>query len=58
MKPRPEASDNRTHADSSPRRAKKLPPGREKQAVLDRADDDAAQAHSSDWRRAHLHAPD
>jgi hypothetical protein len=58
MKPGPEVSDNRSNADNSLRRAKKLPPGREKQSPPDRSDDDAAQAHSNDWRRAHLHAPD
>lgn len=58
MKPMLEASDDRTDADNRLRRAGKLPPGREKQSRLDRAEDDAAQAHSSDWRRAHLHAPD
>jgi hypothetical protein len=58
MKPRPEASDNRTNADDSLRPTKKLPLGRDKQSLLERAEDDAAQAHSNDWRRAHLHAPD
>jgi hypothetical protein len=58
MKPRPEASDPRTNADNSPRQARKRPPGPEKKSVLDRAEDDAAQAHSNDWRRSHLYAPD
>jgi hypothetical protein len=58
MNPRPEVSDNRSNADNSLRRVKKLSPGREKQSPLDRADDDATQAQSGDWRRAHLHAPD
>jgi hypothetical protein len=58
MKPRPEASDNRTDAGNSLRRARKLRRGPEKQSLLDQAEDDEAQAHSSDWRRAHLHAPD
>jgi hypothetical protein len=58
MKPMPEASDHRTGADDSPRRAKKSPAGPEKQSVPDKAKDDKAQAHSNDWRRSHLHAPD
>lgn len=58
MKPRPEASDHRTNADNSPRQAKELPPGSGKKSVLDRAEDDAAQAHSNDWCRSHLYAPD
>lgn len=57
MKPRPEASEPRTNADNSPRH-RKLPPGPERKSVLDRAEDDAAQAHSNDWRRSHLYAPD
>jgi hypothetical protein len=58
MKPAPEASDDRSDADNRLRRTTRLPLGREKQSRLDQAEDDAAQAHSSDWRRAHLHAPD
>ena len=58
MKPTPEASGDRTDADSSLRRTSRLPLGREKQSRMDQAEGDAAQAHSSDWRRAHLHAPD
>jgi hypothetical protein len=58
MKSRPETSDHRTNADNSLRRARKLPPGREKQSLLDQAEDDEAQAHSSDWRHSHLYAPD
>jgi hypothetical protein len=58
MKPRSEASDPGTNADNSPRQTRKLPPGPEKKSRLDRAEDDAAQAHSNDWRRSHLYAPD
>jgi hypothetical protein len=58
MKPTPEASGDRTDAENSLRRARNVTPGREKQSRLDQGEDEAAQAHSSDWRRAHLHAPD
>jgi hypothetical protein len=58
MKPRPEASDDRTSADNSLRRTKKRSLRHERQPFLDQAEDDEAQAHSSNWRRAHLHAPD
>jgi hypothetical protein len=58
MTPGPEASDDRTSADNSLRRTKKLSLGHERQSTLDQAEDDEAQAHSSNWRRSHLHAPD
>lgn len=58
MKPRPEASDDRTNAEERLRPARKRPPGPEKQSRLNLAEDDEAQAHSSDWRRSHLYAPD
>jgi hypothetical protein len=54
----PEASDYRTVAEDALQQARKLPPGREKKSLLEKAEDCQAQAHSSDWCRSHLRAPD
>ncbi len=58
MKPTPEASDYRTIAEKTLRQAEKLPPGPEKQSLLEKAGDYEAQARSKDWCHSHLHAPD
>jgi hypothetical protein len=58
MKSRPEASDDRTSADNNLKRTRKPSLGHERRSLLDQAEDDEAQAHSNNWRRSHLHAPD
>ena len=57
MKPMPDADEHRRLGKIEAEKARKLPPGTEKKAHLEKARNHESSAHSKDWRDSNLCAP-
>lgn len=57
MKPMPNADEQRRLGKIEAEKARKLPPGTAKEAILKKARDHESSAHSKDWRDSSLQAP-
>jgi hypothetical protein len=57
MKPMPDADEHRRLGKIEAEKARKLPPGTEKEVHLEKARNHESSAHSNDWRDSNLRAP-
>jgi len=58
MKPMPDADAHRRLGKVEAEKARKLPPGRDKEVHLQNARDHESSAHAKEWRDSNLRAPE